>query len=432
MNKFIKTILASLLIFTMVGCGESKTAEATPKADAPKEVVEISFWYSWTNKIQENNENLTKMFNETVGKEKGIVVKAEYQGTYDELHQKLQSAYVAGKTPAVTVMEIASIKTFAKNGIIEDLTPYIEKSKFDINDFYKGLLINCKVDEKWYGIPYLRSTPVLYMNTTLLEKAGLDTSGPKSWDELAEYAKTIKEKTGAYGFEIPSHAWFYEAMMLEKGTSSLSADEKTSNINSKESQEIIKFIKDLQDKGYVKTVIAADGKKVQADYAAQNCAMWLSSTADLSFILGVAKENNFNVNTAYIPKFTTYGAPTGGANLIMSTKISDKEKAAAWEFINWMTSAEQAAYASAYTGYVPTRKAAADTDVIKNLHKETPQFRVALDQLNEYGVGRPMNPGYAQGQKEILNALDAIWGNNMDMATVLKEAETKSNEALGK
>ncbi len=425
MKKIITMLLALAVILGMTGCGEKQP-------EGPKEVIEISFWYSWTNKIQENNENLTKRFNETVGKEKGIVVKAEYQGTYDELHQKLQSAFVAGKTPAVTVMEIASIKTFALNGVIENLSPYIAKDKVDINDFYEGLLVNCKVNDNWYGIPYLRSTPVLYMNTTLLEKAGLDTSGPKTWEELGEYAKTIKEKTGVYGFEIASNAWVYEAMMFTKGSSSLSADEKTSNINSKESQEAIAFIKNLVDKGYVKAVIAADAKKVQADYSAQNCAMWITSTADLSFVLSVAKENKFEVNTAYIPKFTNYGAPTGGANLIMTTKISDKEKEAAWEFIKWMTEAEQAAYASAYTGYVPTRRAAAETEVIKKLHAETPQFKVALAQLNECGHGRPMNPGYAQAQKEILNALDAIWSNNMDMAKVLKDAETKSNEALSK
>ena len=50
-------------------------------------MTELTFWYSWTGNIQENNIELTELFNETVGKEKGIHVTAEYQGTYDELHQ---------------------------------------------------------------------------------------------------------------------------------------------------------------------------------------------------------------------------------------------------------------------------------------------------------------------------------------------------------
>ena len=71
-----------------------------------------------------NNIELTELFNETVGKEKGIHVTAEYQGTYDELHQKLQAAYVANQTPEITVMEIGSIRTFAENGVLEPLDSY--------------------------------------------------------------------------------------------------------------------------------------------------------------------------------------------------------------------------------------------------------------------------------------------------------------------
>ena len=56
-----------------------------------------------------------------VGPELGIHVTAEYQGSDEDVHQKLQAAYVAGDTPDVTVMEIGSIGTFARNGV---LIPY--------------------------------------------------------------------------------------------------------------------------------------------------------------------------------------------------------------------------------------------------------------------------------------------------------------------
>ncbi len=405
-------------------------AEAEAPASADAKPIQLTYWYSWTDKIQENNENLTQMFNETVGKENGIQVTAEYQGSYDELHQKLQAAYVAGETPAVTVMEIASIRTFAENGVLEPLSPYIARDGVPMDDFFAGLLGNCDVDGTWYGLPYLRSTPILYMNTTLLEKAGLDPKGPDTWEEFAEYCRAIKDKTGAYGLTQYSYIWMLEAMLLSNGTSSLTADELKCNINTPEAKEVLSFFKNLTEQGLIRSVAGVDSSRVKADAMNQECAMWFSSTADLTANLAVAEENGFEISTCYIPAFVKHGVPTGGCNLIMSSKLSDAEKEAAWQFIKWMTDTEQAAYAHAFTGYVPSRMSAAKTETIAALYEKTPQFKVALDQLNQYSTGRPMNPGYAEASKELVGVMDAVWVNGADVEATASAIEAKLNNLL--
>ena len=431
MKKAIALLLAASMTLSLAACGGGGGGSSTPDSTSgDSEVVELTYWYSWTDKIQENNINLVNQFNETVGKEKGIHVTAEYQGTYVDLHQKLQAAYISGTVPDVTVMEIASIKTFAENGVLEPLSPYIERDNIDMDDFYEGLLTNCQVDNTWYGLPYLRSTPILYMNTTLLEKAGLDPAGPKNWEELTQYCKTIKEETGAYGLSMYSYIWVLEAFLLGNGTSVLNPEETKTNIADEKSIEAIQFFKDLKDQGYIRCVAGADSTKIDADYINQNCAMWFTSTANLSNILANAEENNFEVNTCFIPGNGQYGVPTGGCNLIMTSKISDEHKEAAWEIIKWMTSPEQAAYASEYTGYVPSRKSATATDRIQKLYESTPQFKVALDQPELYGHGRPMNPGYVQASNEIVAALDAIWVNGADTVSTLQETAAKVDKLL--
>lgn len=439
MKKILLIMTAVFLFISMTACSNSNKETSEPNVQKQEEPsssdnkpVELTFWYSWTDKIQENNINLTEQFNNTIGKEKGIHVTAEYQGTYDDLHQKLQAAYVSGTTPDVTVMEIASIKTFAENGVLEPLSPYIQRDGIKMDDFYKGLLENCKVNDTWYGLPYLRSTPILYMNTTILKKAGLDPSGPKTWDELADYCKTIKEKTGAYGLSMYSYIWTFEAFMFENGSSVLNKEETKTNINSDAGKYVLKYFKDLNDKGYIRCVAGADSSKIDADYMNQNCAMWFNSTGNISKAISVAKENNFEINTCYIPMKEQYGVPTGGCNLIMTTKISDDKKEAAWEFIKWMTSTEQTTYASEYTGYVTSRKSATSSEKMQNLYKETPQFKVALDQLEECGYGRPMNPGYTEATKEIVAVMDAVWVNNADIDSTLQETEIKINKILQK
>ncbi|WMJ87284.1 ABC transporter substrate-binding protein [Anaerocolumna sp. MB42-C2] len=453
-KKIVAVCLAGVLLVGLTGCG-SKTEATTSNTDTNENVspadqtateeadsstaadsteagsgtTDITFWYSWTDLIQQNNIALTDEFNNTVGKEKGIHVTAEYQGTYDDLHQKLQAAYVAGTTPEVTVMEIASIKTFAMNGVLEPLDPYIKKSGVDLSDFQEGLMKNSYYENACYGLPYLRSTPIMYMNTTMLKNAGLDPKGPSTWDELAQYAKTIHEKTGKYGLSQFSYIWTFEAFMMEHGSSVLNEDETAGNLNTQQAKDIVNFFKDLKKDGSAHLISSAESDKLQADIMNQETAIWFSSTGDLTNNLKIAKDNGFELNTAFIPKDVQYGVPTGGCNLIMTTNITDEEKDAAWEFIQWMTEKEQTIKASKNTGYLPSRISAKDSDEMLSLYEEIPQFKVALDQLT-YSTGRPMNPGYTEATKAIQDALDAVWVNDQDVDKTLEDLETKVNTLL--
>ncbi len=453
-KKFTAICLTGVLLFGLTGCGTKTKATTggtnTNENSAPEEqtaaegvnnstaadtaqsgdgMTEITFWYSWTDLIQENNIALTDEFNNTVGKEKGIHVTAEYQGTYDDLHQKLQAAYVAGTTPEVTVMEIASIKTFAMNGVLEPLDSYIQKSGVDMSDFQEGLMKNSYYENACYGLPYLRSTPIMYMNTTMLKAAGLDPKGPSTWDELAQYAKTVHEKTGKYGLSQYSYIWTFEAFMMEHGSSVLNEDETAANLNTAEAKDIVNFFNDLKKDGSAHQISSAESDKLQADIMNQDAAIWFSSTGDLTNNLKIATDNGFELDTAFIPKAVQYGVPTGGCNLIITTNITDEEKDAAWEFIHWMTEKEQTIKASTNTGYLPSRISAKDSDEMLALYEKIPQFKVALDQLS-YSTGRPMNPGYMEATKAIQDALDAIWVNDQDVDKTLEELETKVTTLL--
>lgn len=443
-KKVISLSLAvAMMGATLSGCGASSTISesAVAKSDAPQtvnvqnqdstsnEVTELTFWYSWTDKIQENNIALTEQFNQTVGLEKGIHVTAEYQGSYDDLHQKLQAAYVAGVTPDVTVMEIASIRTFAENGVLQPLDDYINASAVDMSDFQEGLMENSYINDKCYGLPYLRSTPIFYMNKNLIKDAGLDPDGLHTWDDLKTYVTTVHEKTGKLGMSMFTYNWLMEAFMIEHSTSVLTEDELTSNMNNAQAKEIVKFFKNLQDSGAAKIYLNSASDSIKTDIMNQNAAIWYGSTGDLTYYKSVAEDCGFELGCCFVPKADQYGVTSGGCNLIMSSSISDIHKQAAWEFINWMTSTEQTITASTNTGYLPSRKSAAESEQMKSLYVTFPQFKVALDQLS-YAKGRPMNPGYAEATKELTNALDSIWVNRADIDTTLDDLALKMTSLL--
>ena len=187
-RKMLGASLIAMISINTVGCASGQAAEAQSSVkDTQKgsnqegDLIELEFWYSWQDKVAENNQELTEKFNETVGKENNIRITAEYQGSYDELHTKLKSAFIANEQPAISVMEIASIKSFADAGMIEPLENYISDEKE--SNFLPGLMDNSYVEGKLYGVPYLRSTPIFYYNKTLFDQAGI-TSAPTNWEEL--------------------------------------------------------------------------------------------------------------------------------------------------------------------------------------------------------------------------------------------------------
>lgn len=423
MNKILKISLAALMATTIFGCSKSNNASEN---NTNSGVTELTFWYSWQDKVAENNLELTQKFNDTIGKENNIHITAEYQGTYDDLHSKLQSAFVAGEEPAISVMEIGSIKTFASSGMLEPLDSYISNEKVD--NFYEGLMENSYVDGKLYGVPYLRSTPIFYYNKTLFDQVGI-TSAPTNWTEMAEASKKL-ESIGVKGFGFVNDVWHFEALTKGNGGNTVSEDETTAIFNEKEAVEAVEYLKDGIANSNFKYYSGENATDtLSTEMMNQKIGMWLGSTGSLNNTLDIAGQNGFEVQTAFIPCGKEYSVPTGGCNLVMTSKLSDQEKEAAALFINFMTDEEQVIYSHKKTGYLPTTKSSSESEEIKSLYQETPQFKVALDQL-VYGSGRPMNKGYTEASKVYTTALDKIFTTDVDIQTTLDTAADEATQLL--
>lgn len=428
-NRLLTLAAVAALSAATAGC--AKTAAGAPQSgEEAQGPVQLTYWYSWKDKIAENNTERIQEFNDTVGKEKGIVVTAEYQGTYEELHSKLKSAFVAGEEPDVCVMEIASIQTFAEGGIIQPIGEFMDQE--DVADFYPGLMENCYVNRTLYGIPYLRSTPVLYYNKTLFEKAGLDPEqGPADWKELAEMSKKL-ETAGAAGYGFISDVWHYEALIRCNGGDTVNGDWTQATFNSPQGVELAEYLKkgigDSNFKYYSGAATAA-GDVLSTDVVNQKTAMWIASTAGLTNNMQLASDNGYEIGTAFIPKNTQNKVPTGGCNLVMTSRLEGREREAAAELIKFMTSKDSAVKNHIKTGYLPTRQSISTDERLLALYKETPQYQVALDQL-KYGSGRPMAQGYMESAKVYTEAMDKIMSSDADIQAVLDQAAEDCNVLL--
>ncbi len=436
LKKWSTFILALITLLSLVACSANGTRQvssaSTNGSDGEgKDKIVMKYWYAWGGKIQETKQNLVEQFNQSQDR---IEVIAEYQGTYADLHAKTQAAFAAKNYPAVMDLEIASTGIFARSGMLEDLTPFAERDKEEvkIEDFHPGLMGNSYVDGKLYGLPFMRSTPILYMNVTMLKEAGLDPSGPKTWEELEEYGRRLKEK-GKLALTMPADIWYYEAFVAQSGGQMLSDDGKSAAFNSPEGVEPVEFWKRMVNEGYIKIPTGEEASGVaDKDWANQISAMKFSSTANVAANMEVAEGNGFEMMTTFMPANRSYGVPTGGAHLVMLAGLSEEEKEAAWEFIKWMTAKEQTIYQHKNTGYLPTRLSAMESEELQALYEEYPQYKVAIDQL-EYARPRPMENAYPEVTTILKQAIEkAILDPNVSPQEALDEAAEKANQLLSK
>ncbi|WCK54903.1 ABC transporter substrate-binding protein [Aneurinibacillus sp. Ricciae_BoGa-3] len=428
MKKAILSIFSSVLVAgtMLAGCAPAgQQGSQSGSAGSANGPTTINFWYAMSGK---NGEVVKKMVDDFNHSQKEVQVNASFQGDYYANHAKVLSAIAAGNQPDVTQIEVASMASFADKGALEDLTPYLTgKNGTDQKDFVPGLLGNSYWNNKLYGIPFNRSTPLLYINKDKLKAAGLDPNGPKTWDELRTYSQKLSKKGQEWGFSTPIDIWFYEAMVFENGGKILSQDGKQALVDTPQGIAPIAYWKDMIAEGSMKM---PPGAKYDAWEAADNdfingkAAMIFDSTGSLNMLLDKAK---FNVGTAFLPKKDNYGVAAGGANLVMLAKSQKKD--AAWKFIKYMTDKEQTIKVSEQTGYMPVRQSAIDSPEMKQFFTQHPQFKVAVDQL-KHAQPRPASPGYKELQEVIMNDVQKAILGQASPADALKDAADKGTQLL--
>ena len=425
-----KFLVNALLGAGAVALGGTALTAARPQVAKAADTIELKYWYSWTDKIKENNEERVQEFNDTIGKDKGIHVTAEYQGSYDDLNSKLKTAFVANEEPDVCVMVINGTQAFADGGMIQPIDDLI--SQDDVNDFWPGLMQNCYADDTLYGVPYLRSTPVLYYNKTLFEKAGVDASkAPATWDDVVAASDALKEQgVGGYGFY--SYVWVLTAFTYCNGGTLFGDDlaAKSATFNEQPAVDTVKWLKDGVDNHNFSFSGGSNGSDtLDTNAMNQKVGMWCNSTANLTNYLDLAKQGGFEIGVGFIPKNTQNKVPTGGCNLVMTGRVDGDRRKAAGEFINFMTSKDAAVKNHLKTGYLLTRQSDKDDQRIKDAYAQTPEYQVAFDQL-QYAVGDYMNAGYTEAAKDYTDAVEKIMTGNDDAQKVLDDAKKAADPVL--
>lgn len=170
---------------------------------------------------------------------------------------------------------------------------------------------------------------------------------------------------------------------------------------------------------------AIDWSAGPTDFSSATTAFLYHSTGSL---VSIKSQAQFDFGTAFLPKNKQFGVPTGGGNMYVF-KTDDARQQAAWTFVQWMTSTEQATRWSLESGYVPTRYSVTETQEWKDYVAETPQATTAIAQL-EYA--QPELTGHQSGQLQKImdDAIQAAVTEQSSPEDALKNAQEQADSIL--
>ncbi len=134
----------------------------------------------WYDKYQGTQS--VKIFEDFNKAQSDIVVHATYGAT----DQQMLTAESAGKPPDVFFdCGTGILGTWASQGVVRDLTPYLQKDHFDLGRLTSAAQQLIKYQGRVWAMPYLTDEYMLLYNRTLLRKAGFGPDqAPKTIEDL--------------------------------------------------------------------------------------------------------------------------------------------------------------------------------------------------------------------------------------------------------
>jgi multiple sugar transport system substrate-binding protein len=124
---------------------------------------------------------------------------------YTDLLPKLTVAWRAGNLPDIARTAIQWSPQFVGAGQVAEITE--QELGIPFSQFLPGALLSVRKNGAsqgpLYGIPTNNEVMFLLYNKSIFKSAGLDPEKPPAtWADLVSYAKTIHDKTGAYGYGL--------------------------------------------------------------------------------------------------------------------------------------------------------------------------------------------------------------------------------------
>ena len=426
----------------MIAASAAATSLSLLWASSALAVTELQWWHAMTGANNEVVDTLAKEFNEKQSEFKIVPV---FKGTYPEALNAGIAAFRAKQPPAIIqVFDVGTGVMMGAEGAIVPVAEVLEKGgyTFDKSKYLAGIVAYySKPDGTMLSFPYNSSSPILYYNKDVFEKAGLDVDNPpKTWPEVWEAARTIKTSGAApCGYTSTWLTWIqtenfaaWNNLSYATHENGLADTDVELKFNSPQFVEHFQSITDLAKEG----VFRYGGRTSEAKqlFLSGECGILTESSGGLGDIV----KSGLNYGIGQLPYYEGEGRPQnttpGGASLWVFGGKSDEEYKGIAEFFNFLSQTEIQSRLHQVSGYLPVTMEAYNATKESGFYEKNPGRETPIQQMmgkepteNSKGVRLVNLPQV----RDIMNEeFEAMLAGQQDAKAALDKAVERGNAAI--
>lgn len=414
--KKLSAVISFILMVSLFGCGS--TSSSVVELIDKNEPVTIAVWHYYNGVQQVNFDKSVEEFNNTVGRDKGIIVEAYSKGSISELADSVIASvkksagaenppdiFTAYAETAYTIDQLGGLadigKYFTDDEINEYVEDYIDEGLFSGNDSLKIF-------------PTAKSTEIMVLNYTdwqnFSNAEGVTVDDLKTWESIAEIAEKYYKYTddltpdiendGKAFFGRDSVANYMIVGARQLGAEFISFDENGKPVLNVD-REVVRKLWDNYYVPYVKGCYTMQGRYRSDDVKLGKSIAIICSTTGTAYYpeeVTIDDDYTYPIENMVLPVPNFEGtepyAVQQGAGMSVISSNEKKEYASA-VFLKWFTEEERNIEFSINSGYLPVKKSANDFDKIsaineksENTVKETMlnSLKLAIDEVNNYSL----------------------------------------------
>lgn len=261
---------------------------------------------------------------------------------YADTKTQIAAGAAAGTMADVVGLDGSWVYDFAKQGSIANLTELMEADGYDDSQLSDQI----KYEGNTYMIPVVNFAYPLFVNTDILEEAGIEEI-PTTWTEFLDACDKITTNTDKAAYAIPlsteapngiqnqftSWLWASGGNLLQDGKPALTDNDKLA--------QLVDMVKTMKDKGYL-----ADGAEAMKEQDMVNefengrLAFMVDGISHLTTIKTESPDLNFTF--AKMPVMDDYTDKSGMdvANWGIGIAENCENKEAAMQFVEYLMSPE--------------------------------------------------------------------------------------------
>lgn len=413
--------------------GSDTGAATSTGADDGGEAVTLT-WLNWATAEESTRPNVEALISTFEEEHPNVTIESVPVG-FSDIPTQAITMISQGNSPDIVQVEPGYTAQLAAEGLLAPLDELAGQEYLD--RLIPEVLEPATVEDQLVAVPWFAAPFALWYNRVLMEEAGLDPeSPPATLDEMTSAMQQVSETNpDALGFGLDTtnrtfgltHNW---APIRAHGAVPFTAD-GTVSADSQEMQDYLEWVGMLVSEGYTQR------NKKLGDFRNLAAQGDLLFAFDGPYLAGTMQSINSELDDEAL--FETWGVapfPAGGNGESVTVPTdhqlaivqTSENQDVAWEFVEFMTSSEQAVndYVLPLGGLPPFTDATETYDGLDN-----PIATAYYEDVIPTVVTPPFGAEYAEAATAVMTGVQRMFEPDADAAQVATTMQAELESVFG-